>query len=307
MPYQKEYTSTFEIKGHRYSVTAPALFDSETDELIPDKQLDDRAAEMARQLHRERFGLLNPADLKKYRARVGLSQRNLAELTGLSPNAIALYEAGEFPTPANNRLLEAVMGNDAVLRQYLADGKERFSAPLIKRVQAYLAKEKSGGPAERPAPRFTVNQLANWFVVKNYLTREAVANVDPLTLSKVAQLLYLAYGRYLVANKGRLFTAPIVHAAEGPVIAEVTATFKGQTVLDEGEPTTAALLDFSTVSADEEVTALLLQVYKDYLAYNAYRLAAQLQQPGSSWSLTKLGARIKDRVVLDHFARGIEA
>ncbi|MFM9745778.1 helix-turn-helix domain-containing protein, partial [Streptomyces brasiliscabiei] len=40
------------------------------------------------------MGLLSPTELKKYRAKVGLSQRNLAELTGLSPNTIALYEAG---------------------------------------------------------------------------------------------------------------------------------------------------------------------------------------------------------------------
>lgn len=42
------------------------------------------------------MGLLSPQELKQYRAKVGLSQRNLAELTGLSPNTIALYELVEL-------------------------------------------------------------------------------------------------------------------------------------------------------------------------------------------------------------------
>ena len=53
-------------------------------ELIPDKELDDQAAEIARQQYRDEMGLLSPQELKQYRTKVGLSQRNLAELTGLS-------------------------------------------------------------------------------------------------------------------------------------------------------------------------------------------------------------------------------
>lgn len=95
MVYQKNWTTTYTINGHEYTVTAPALFDSKTDELIPDKELDGQAAEIARQRYRDDMGLLSPKDLQQYRAKVGLSQRNLAELTGLSPNTIALYESGD--------------------------------------------------------------------------------------------------------------------------------------------------------------------------------------------------------------------
>lgn len=100
MTYQKELTTVYTINGREYTVIAPALFDSVTNELIPDKKLDDQAAEKARQ---------------QYRAKVRLSQRNLAELTGLSPNTIALYEAGAFPTTANNKLLGSLVNNDQVL------------------------------------------------------------------------------------------------------------------------------------------------------------------------------------------------
>lgn len=112
MVYQKDYTTTYTINGYEYKVTAPALFDSDTNELLPDKELDNKAVEIARQLYRDDMGFISPNDLKKYRAKVGLSQRNLAELTGLSPNTIALYEAGAFPTVANNRLLKSLINND---------------------------------------------------------------------------------------------------------------------------------------------------------------------------------------------------
>lgn len=96
MVYQKNFTTTYTINGHEYTVTAPALFDSNTNKLIPDKELDDQAAEIARQQYRNDMGLLSPQNLKQYRAKVGLSQRNLAELTGLSPNTIGALRSGSI-------------------------------------------------------------------------------------------------------------------------------------------------------------------------------------------------------------------
>lgn len=134
MAYQKNFTTTYTINGHEYTVTA-ALFDSNTNELIPDKKLDDQAAEIARQQYRDEdeMGLLSPKDLKQYRAKVGLSQLNLAELTGLSPNTIALYEAGAFPTKANNRMLKSLITSDDVLQQYIANEKNNYSDELVSK------------------------------------------------------------------------------------------------------------------------------------------------------------------------------
>lgn len=132
MAYQKNFTTTYTINGHEYTVTA-ALFDSNTNELIPDKKLDDQAAEIARQQYRDEMGLLSPKDLKQYRTKVGLSQPNLAELTGLSPNTIALYEAGAFPTKANNRMLKSLITSDDVLQQYIANEKNNYSDELVSK------------------------------------------------------------------------------------------------------------------------------------------------------------------------------
>ena len=126
MIYEKDFTTTYTINGHQYTVTAPALFDSNTNELIPDKKLDDKATEIARQQYRNDMGLVTPKDLKEYRAKLGISQRKLAESTGLSPNTIALYELGAFPTTANNKLLKSLINNAQVLRQYMINDSKNY-------------------------------------------------------------------------------------------------------------------------------------------------------------------------------------
>lgn len=104
MIYKKDFTTTYIINGHEYTVTAPALFDCNTNELIPEKVLDDKAAEIARQQYRNNMELVTPKELKEYRAK-------LAELTVLSSNTIALYESGAFQTIANNKLLKSLIND----------------------------------------------------------------------------------------------------------------------------------------------------------------------------------------------------
>lgn len=306
MAYQKDFTTTYTINGREYTVTAPALFDSVTNELIPDKVLDDQAAEIARQQYRKDMGLVTPQELKQYRAKVGLSQRNLAELTGLSPNTIALYEAGAFPTTANNKLLKSLINSDQVLQQYLANDSDEYSSELITKVNAYLNNEDSVVGSQKKAPEFTAVQLANWFRVENYFEREVDWNIDPITQMKVIKLLYIAFGRYIVATFNRLFSSPIIHLQYGPVVTEVHEKFNGLTVLDQGKPDEEAINDYNLVSQDNEIANLLEKVNQDYINYNAARLSKLTHQPGSPWSLTPDRMIIKDQLIFDSFSRGIE-
>lgn len=306
MTYQKDYTTTYTINGHKYTVTAPALFDSKTNELLPDKKLDDQAAEIARQQYRQDTGLISPTDLKQYRAKVGLSQRNLAELTGLSPNTIALYEAGAFPTPANNKLLKALISSDAVLKQYIVDDTANYSKELTAKVNLYLNGDAGIVDSMGEAPQFTAIQLANWFRVENYFEREMDWNIDPLTQMKVIKLLYFAYGRYLVATHRKLFSSSIIHLQYGPVVTEVHDKFTGQRVLDIDKPNQEVMNDYNLVSEDEDVAGLLSKVNEDYVNYNAARLSKKTHQPGSPWNLTPDKAVINDRLIFDTFKQGIE-
>ena len=306
MVYQKNFTTTYTINGHEYTVTAPALFDSNTNELLPSKELDDQAAEMARQQYRDEMGLLSPKDLKQYRAKVGLTQRNLAELTGLSPNTIALYEAGAFPTKANNRLLKSLIANDDVLEQYIADEKNNYSDELVSKVNSYLSKIDGIVESKKEQPRFTAVQLANWLRAENYFERDCDSNIDPLTQMKVIKLLYFAYGRFLAATRNKLFASPIIHFQYGPLITEVHNKFHGRRVLDIDKPDQEALDDYNLVSQDDEIVDLLSKVNEDYINYNAARLSKQTHRPGSPWDLTPDREVIKDQLIFDTFKRGVE-
>lgn len=307
MAYQKEYTTTYTINGHEYTVTAPALFDSDTNELLPDKELDNKAVEIARQLYRDDMGFISPDDLKKYRAKIGLSQRNLAELTGLSPNTIALYEAGAFPTVANNRILKSLINNDEVLKQYLDDNSNKYSKGLIFKLNEYFGNSQNVNfELVQTQPKFTAVQLANWFRVENYFSRKFDLNIDPITQMKVIKLLYFAYGRYLVAMHNKLFSSPIIRMQYGPVVTEVHEKFNGQVVLDNDKPDEEAMNDFNIVSQDTEISELLSKVNEDYIDYNAARLSKQTHQPGSPWSMTRQGEVIKDQLIFDAFKYGAD-
>ncbi|WP_281166174.1 helix-turn-helix domain-containing protein [Liquorilactobacillus sicerae] len=137
--YTKNYTNTFMIHGREYKVTAPAKFDSETNELLDDTVLDDQAVEIANNKYRADMGLVSPEDIKKYRAKIGLSQRELAKFLGWSPNTIALYETGAFPSKGNNRLLKALMSDDHVLTDFLEQDDHDLSAAAINKIRDYLS------------------------------------------------------------------------------------------------------------------------------------------------------------------------
>ena len=306
MSYVKDFTTVYTIGNRNYEITAPARFDDETNQPIYDAELDERASEMARQAYRDDMGLLSPTELKKYRAKVGLSQRNLAELTGLSPNTIALYEAGAFPTPANNKTLKYLINDDELLRQYIMDDTNNYSNDLVAKVKAYLQQEDIVVIDQSFQPKFTAVQLANWLRVENYFGRELDENVEPLTQMKLIKLLYFAYGRYLVKTHNKLFTSSIVHLQYGPVITEVHSKFNGLTVLDTGKPSKEAFDDYNLVSKDSDISHLLRLVNEDYINYSASGLSQKTHQPGSPWSLTDDGKIIKDQLIFDTFSNGLE-
>ena len=109
MSYIKNFTTKYLFGEKIYKITAPARFDAETDQPIYDAELDERATEMARQAYRDDMGLVSPADLKNFRNKFGLSQHDLAKITGLNVNTVALYEAGAFPSEDDNKLLKDLL------------------------------------------------------------------------------------------------------------------------------------------------------------------------------------------------------
>jgi len=242
MAYQNNFTTTYIINGREYRITAPALFDSETHEILADLELDDRAAEMAPSQYRVDMGLLTPQEIKDYRTKIGLTQEELSELTNLNPQLIAIYEAGEFPSKKDNQVLTSLIKSDHVLLQLINDSKAHFSPQLIAKVNAYLNHTQVKKVSQKP--EFTVNQLANWLEVESYFIDEA------LTQLQLTNILDLAYETYLETTGNELFTPHIID-------------LQGENYQDQ-KPNLAAMNDYNLVSTNEKIVHLLSQILRDF-------------------------------------------
>ncbi len=305
--YIKEYTNTFIIHGREYKVTAPAKFDNETDELLDDMELDDQAVEIANSKYRTDMGLVFPEDIKKYRAKIGLSQRELAKFLGWSPNTIALYETGSFPSKGNNKLLKALIADDHMLTDFLEQDDRGLSAAAVGKIKDYLNAESDDVIMEKASkPPFTAVQLTNWYRVTNYFSAEKDENVENLTQMKVVKLLYFAFGRYAAKSHGKLFDSHIIAMPYGPVVEEVHQVFNGQRDIVSGGLDKQTFKDFNSVQANVEISTLLRGILDDYGDQTASGLSKITHQAGSPWSLTNQGAIINPTLIAETFARGTE-
>lgn len=306
MSYIQDYTNTYVINNKEYVVTAPAKFDDKTHKLIPDKKLDEAAAEKARAMYRKDQGLFSPADLKEYRKKLSLSQRDFAELTGLSPNAVAMYEAGAFPTVTNNRLIKALIKDDRVLKDYLEENQSQYSEKLKTTLHNYFygKPEQLSAKIDPAVPKYDSLAVANWFIADDYFRSQDDCNVEPLTQMKLVKYLYFAYGRFLAKFKRQLFASKIVALPYGPVVEQVHQKYDGLTTLPE--PNNQTFHDYNEISKNAELFALLNSVAEDYSKYSASGLSKITHQVNLPWSLTKKGKPINDQLILDCFSSGNE-
>lgn len=123
--YVKDYTNTFEIKGETIEVTAPARFDSKTNKIIDDMELDNRAIKMAQNKYRKKFNVIGPIDINALRKKWNLTQKQLANVIGWSPLTITLYEVGEIPTKSNNRLLKVLIKHPQAMKDFIEESEDQ--------------------------------------------------------------------------------------------------------------------------------------------------------------------------------------
>ena len=109
MTYIKDYTTVYVFGDRKYEVTAPARFDEKTNKPIYDPELDDFALQQAMAAYRKDMGLFDPEELKAWRLSRDLSYIDMASVTGLSVNTLKLYEAGAFPSPADNIAIKKLL------------------------------------------------------------------------------------------------------------------------------------------------------------------------------------------------------
>lgn len=104
----KPYTTVYTIHGHKYKVTSPARF-NEKGEVVADRKLDDAVSKKVLDMFRKDQDYVYSEEIKAFRKKLNFNQKDMANLPGMSPNTIAMYELGALPNEANNTLLKLVM------------------------------------------------------------------------------------------------------------------------------------------------------------------------------------------------------
>lgn len=304
MSYIKNYTNTYVIRGHKYKVTAPARF-SDNGELLSDRKLDNNAVLMARQMYRDDQGIVSPNEIKLFRKKVGITQRELAELTGFSPNTVALYETGAFPTDANNKILKLLINSDEALKDYIQDNS--YSEQLRGKIDNYLNGKNIRDDKElEKVPSVSALELANWFRVTNSFEHELDGNVEPLTQMKVIKLLYFAFGEYLARTGTKLFHEDFYKWDYGPVVKEVHDKYKGKTIIVDQWTSMEdeATRDFNEIASIKPLNDFLSTINSEYGKYTAYALSKRTHQKGSPWNETQQNEKISLEKIYYSFKNG---
>lgn len=125
--YIKESKEIFQVKNEDIEVTAMFRFDSETDEVVYDEELDNKAINMAFDIYRKKHNILSKELIKQVREKYNLSQRTFAKLLGWSPATVARYERGAIPTKINNAILISLKDNQDLANSLFNQNKENMS------------------------------------------------------------------------------------------------------------------------------------------------------------------------------------
>lgn len=98
MDFRKE---TFEIVFHYYKCV-------DSGEQFTITPLDDLNINQIYNQYRDKFNIPFPEEIKKIRAKYGLSATKMSEILGFGVNSYGRYEAGEMPSVSNARLIQMI-------------------------------------------------------------------------------------------------------------------------------------------------------------------------------------------------------
>lgn len=98
MDFRKE---TFEIVFHYYKC-------QDSGEQFTTTSLDELNINQLYNQYRDKFNIPFPDEIKKIRAKYGLSATKMSEILGFGVNSYGRYEAGEMPSVSNARLIQMI-------------------------------------------------------------------------------------------------------------------------------------------------------------------------------------------------------
>jgi len=144
-----------EVRGERFEVESEYFRCGTCGEEFEAGDSPLRPVEEAYRLYREKHGMVTPEEIREYRKRYGLSQRELSMILGWGGATLSRYENGALQDEAHDRMLRLAMNPANLLDLVERSGANlppRKKAELIDRIRAEV---NVSGECEMLLGRFT--------------------------------------------------------------------------------------------------------------------------------------------------------
>lgn len=170
------------VRGEPVEVDAEVLVCDTCGQSVFDPERDERTLVAAYDVYRERKGLLKPAEIRRLRARYGLSQRSLARLLGWGLVTVQRYERGALQDTSHDDLLRALEDPRSVLELLDRRGDQLPARAREAARHAALVGAASAYPA-----RFA--REVGHVISVDYQRRPEMHGLRPFDLGRVEQLV----------------------------------------------------------------------------------------------------------------------
>jgi len=130
-----------EVRGERFEVEVEYFRCTECGGEFERGDSEVRPVEEAYRLYRERHGMTQPAEIREFRRRYGLTQRELGDLLGWGGATLSRYENGGLQDDAHDRMLRLAMNPGNLLDLVEKNGESlphKKKAALAERIGASI-------------------------------------------------------------------------------------------------------------------------------------------------------------------------
>ncbi|WP_253345451.1 type II toxin-antitoxin system antitoxin SocA domain-containing protein [Staphylococcus equorum] len=225
--YVKNGIEVFKIRDQEITIESDFCFDLETDEKVFDETLDNIAINKAFDIYRENNNILSKEKFKAIRNKYQLSQREFAELTGISKASISRYEKGAIPTKVNNNIYIDLDENVDKMLEMLNRNEKKVDINITKKLKVRIEELKEVNESNEfkiieNLLLKTSNDVENGFKILDLLKIESVIkyfekHMTYISKTKLNKLLFYCDFIYFKKNTCSLTGIEYIKDYYGPV------------------------------------------------------------------------------------------
>lgn len=222
----KTDTEIFTVKGQEIEVTSDFRFDEETNDKVFDRELDNKAINIAFNIYRENNDIISSEDIKSIRKYFCLSQRAFATITGLGQATVTRYENGAIPTKTNSNFIKNLKNNTKKMLELFNSAKEELDEKTQREFLARIEELENSNESDRAIvqtlfddDKENINNGFNKFNINKVIQVISffANNITMLSKTKLNKLLFYSDFSYFYEYTTSITGMTYIHDHYGPV------------------------------------------------------------------------------------------